>query len=202
MVMSEINYCNSMPAKWKDVSGYEGLYKVSDSGDLLSLARTIFDKNGVTKNYRSRLLKPSEIGKRKNTDIGYLVYTLTDKNGESKKLYAHRIVAENFIPNPYNKQTVNHIDGNKHNNHVSNLEWNTYQENNQHAADACIKTDMKPVAMLDKCGNILKTFASIHDAGDYVNGSFGNIHSVCNGKRQMASGYGWRYIDKTWAEER
>jgi len=63
---------------------------------------------------------------------GYLISSLS-KNGKKKMFRLHQLVAKAFIPNPLSKETVNHIDGNKLNNHVSNLEWNTREENNKHA---------------------------------------------------------------------
>lgn len=62
-------------------------------------------------------------------------YVTVYANNVSKKLYVHRLMAELYIPNPENKRTVNHIDGDKHNNNLSNLEWHTDSENIQHAYD-------------------------------------------------------------------
>lgn len=64
---------------------------------------------------------------------------LLDNKNHSKCQYVHILVAQNFIPNPLNKPTVNHKDGNKHNNRVDNLEWNTYSENNQHSIDTGLR---------------------------------------------------------------
>jgi hypothetical protein len=97
---------------WKPVVGYEGLYEVSDNGKVFSL------KNKI-------LLKPF-------ISVGYYSITLR-KNKQSKKIKIHRLVACAFLPNTENKKQVNHIDGNKKNNHVSNLEWCTASENNKHA---------------------------------------------------------------------
>lgn len=72
------------------------------------------------------------------TRRGYHYVTLR-KDGKNHLEYVHRLVAKNFIKNPHNKETVNHIDGNKNNNHVNNLEWSTYSENNQHAYDTKLK---------------------------------------------------------------
>ncbi|MGG3450231.1 NUMOD4 domain-containing protein [Domibacillus aminovorans] len=104
-----------MSKTWKDVPGYEGLYKVSESGEILGLKR-------------NKLLKPY-------IDMsGYLVYALS-KKCKAKHIKAHRIVAIAFVDNPMKKPQVNHIDGNKLNNHISNLEWVTASENIRHAFD-------------------------------------------------------------------
>lgn len=68
-----------------------------------------------------------------NYKNGYLSYQISLKNGKKKRFYAHRLVAKAFIPNPDDKAEVNHIDGNKMNNHVYNLEWVTPKENSEHA---------------------------------------------------------------------
>lgn len=109
------------------MSGYEGTYKVSSSGIVKSLARTVKGPGNIglltkeDKNLRTRI-----------TPHGYEIVTLV-KNGNRKTLYVHRLVAITFIPNPEGKPQVNHIDGNKQNNHLSNLEWCTAKENLNHA---------------------------------------------------------------------
>ena len=114
---------------WEDVVGYEGLYKVSDKGEVVSLGRTIVRSNGRPQVFSCKLLKPS-IDQNK-----YSMVSLTDHSGKLSSFGVHRIVAEAFIPNPENKPQVNHIDGKMIplDNSVSNLEWATSQENNAHA---------------------------------------------------------------------
>ena len=98
---------------WKDIPNYEGLYQVSNLGNIKSLFR-----------YK-KILKPI-----KNT-LGYLKVSLY-KNKKIKVFSIHRLVAETFIPNPNNLPEINHKDGNKGNNNVENLEWCTRQQNILH----------------------------------------------------------------------
>lgn len=109
---------------WADINGYEGLYQVSNLGRIKSLAR--YQDNHGTKQWIEERIKNT---RPKNN--GYLIVDLY-KNGEGKTKHVHRLVAETFIGNDENKTTVNHIDGNKSNNVVSNLEWATPSEQNKH----------------------------------------------------------------------
>ena len=105
---------------WKDCVGYEGKYQVSNLGNV----RSISNNKGT---YQERLLS-----QRQTTTSDYLYVNFTVKDVTTHHS-VHRLVAKAFIANPSNKATVNHIDGNKLNNNVCNLEWNTYSENIKHA---------------------------------------------------------------------
>lgn len=105
---------------WKDCVGYEGKYQVSNLGNV----RSISNNKGT---YQERLLS-----QRQTTTSNYLYVNFTVKD-VTKHHSVHRLVAKAFIANPSDKATVNHIDGNKLNNNVCNLEWNTYSENLKHA---------------------------------------------------------------------
>lgn len=112
---------------WKSVAGYEGLYEVSNFGRVRALARTITDKNGRVSNIKERMMK------QPLSNTGYHHTALT-KNKVLTTTNVHRLIAEAFIPNPDNKPCVNHIDGDKSNNSITNLEWVTHRENMEHAS--------------------------------------------------------------------
>lgn len=110
-----------MEEVWKDIKGYEGYYQISNFGRVKSLERFISTKNNKTYLIPERILcsKPTK---------GYPSVGLS-KNGVSEHHDIHRLVAEAFIPNIDNKPQIDHIDGNKHNNMVTNLHWVTSKEN-------------------------------------------------------------------------
>lgn len=112
---------------WADIEGYEGLYEISNHGRVQSLERIIVNSNGVSKIVKAKILKPII------NQLGYARVSLCKKGIKMKSARVHRLVALSFIPNPQNKKTVNHIDGNKLNNHIKNLEWATCSENCKHA---------------------------------------------------------------------
>lgn len=111
---------------WIDVLGYEGFYKVSNTGKLKSLKRIIKRNDGKYNHIFEKIMTGGK------TPRGYTFHCLKICNVKEQK-YIHRLVAQAFIPNPLNLPQVNHIDGNKSNNDVSNLEWCTSKENMMHA---------------------------------------------------------------------
>lgn len=153
---------------WKEIKNYEGLYEISSKGRVKSLAR--ISGSCVRK---ERLLKLN------TTKDGYSFVSLS-KDSKQKSFRIHRLVAEAFIPNPDNKETVNHKDGDKSNNHIENLEWATREENIQHSYDLGLKKPMmgglNGNAKLSK-GDIL----FIRE--NYKKGDRGGFSSVALGKR-------------------
>ena len=110
---------------WKDIKGYEGLYQVSNLGRVKSLGRWVY------KEYRGKRWQGEKILKQIKNKFGYLRVYLY-KNRKAKCYAIHRLVAQVFIPNPYNLPQVNHKDEDKSNNRVDNLEWCTSFYNNEY----------------------------------------------------------------------
>ena len=113
---------------WRAIPGFEGLYEASTEGRIRSLDRLITGKNGVTKKYAGRIIRPIPMNQ------GYLTVALS-KDGNAVRYLIHRLVAITFIPNPNDFEEVNHIDGVKGNNALSNLEWMSRVRNIRHAMD-------------------------------------------------------------------
>lgn len=155
------------------INGFER-YEVSNLGKVRNI------KSG-------RILKPSL---QKN---GYLTYGLYENN-KQKFLYLHRIIATAFIDNPDEKPCVNHIDENKLNNDLSNLEWCTVRENMIHGTRTkrIAEKHFKKVIQLDLNDNVLNIFESMTQAEQETGTSAGNISHCCNGKRKSAGGFKWR----------
>lgn len=112
--------------EWRDIPGYEGIYKVSSYGVVVAYSKTWESGRWLTRKHPEKEMKFSMDRK------GYWIVGLR-KNKSQKMWKVHRLVAIAFIPNPENKLQVNHKDTNKLNNHVDNLEWSTSGENMQHA---------------------------------------------------------------------
>lgn len=165
---------------WKDVDGYDGLYQVSNFGRVKSFKH-----------------KTPRILKAKAHTGGYLRVELYG-NGQADGRFIHRLVAQTFIPNPENKPTVNHIDGDKTNNRIENLEWATQHENNQHAVKCgLIKTggdDYRANATNELVQRIRDEFIA-YDAERGIsaltkryNLTIGTVFKIVHGKRYKTAG--------------
>lgn len=128
---------------------------------------------------------------------GYPLVTLVKEGNVRKNKRIHRLLAEAYIPNPLNKTHVNHKDGVKTNNHLSNLEWCTPQENAQHAADTGLFNYETTKVVIEQYLADEITFVaqheSIHQAGRTTNIAWQNISKVLRGIRPRAGGFHWKY---------
>lgn len=163
---------------WKDIIGYEGLYQVSNLGNVRKIK-----KNGIIKSKNVYLHKTN-----------YVVSTFC-KNGFQKTFRVHRLVAQAFIPNPNNKPYVNHKDGNKQNNCVSNLEWVTHIENMEHSKTLHIKDNRKKKCCKMINGKIIKIYDSITDAAIDNNANKLCIHLCLHKKHKKCCGFEWSFIN-------
>ena len=128
---------------------------------------------------------------------GYYLVTLCHE-GTRKNKRVHRLMAEAFIPNPENKPHVNHLDGVKTNNVLSNFEWSTVLENTNHAISLGLSKPGEAtsitVLQLDKeTRAVIAEFPSLHEAGRVTSTQWQNIWKVCDGRRKSAGGYAWEY---------
>lgn len=156
---------------WKDIEGYEGIYQVSNFGNVKVLRREIWNGKGIR-------IQEEKILKQSTNMWGYCIVTLT-KNSVRLPHKVHRLVAKAFIPNYENKEQVNHIDGDKTNNHVENLEWNTRQENMSHAYINNLYKDMTSdsnlIVLKDDEGNIISQYSSFKALSDTINLNAGKL---------------------------
>ena len=159
---------------WKVIPNTDNTYFISSYGRVYSIKRNKFLK--------------LTLHKRGYLQVGIYI------GGKLKMPLVHRLVAQAFIHQPSKEQnTVNHIDGNKTNNHTSNLEWVTQQENVDHAFKRGLHNKpRKPVL----CIELNTIFKSAYEAGNHLGINQSNICKVCNGKARSIGGYTWRYIDE------
>ena len=167
-----------MKEVWKDIEGYEGLYQISNLGRV---------KRVTT----GRILKG---GKDRG---GYLIVSLYKNNIESKKLI-HRLVAQAFIPNTENKPQVNHIDEDKTNNMVSNLNWMTAKENSNHGThnERMSKTKSIPIIVTDIKTGESTEFNSGKECARQLGLHDSNITNVLKGRRKQTGGYTFKYKEE------
>ena len=158
--------------EWKDVKGYEGLYIISSTGRIAKLLHPKINKDGYCE---QGLVK--------------------DKNKKGKRI--HRLVAEAFIPNPLGLKEVNHIDENKQNNEVCNLEWTTHQANVNHGTRIeRMSNTQRNRADCSKQVICIETgivYPSINEASRQTGADRNTIADACKGKLKTAKGYHWKF---------
>lgn len=177
---------------YMDIIGYDGKYKISNFGNVMSM------------NYRGNTKKQKVLTPIRH-HLGYLLVHLVGEGNKVKIKMIHTLVAEAFIPNPDGKKFVNHIDGNKQNNHVSNLEWATSKENMNHAIRTGLRNPHKnnhpkgvdtpnhmPVIQYTKDGQFVKRWECISDAAKAINSKPCSINNNIAGRTKTLHGYVWR----------
>ena len=174
---------------WKSIEGYSG-YFVSNTGKIKS-----------TRNNRTTILSP-RIGV-----FGYHFVNLYDENGKMKSVKIHRLVAKAFIPNPDNLPQVNHINENKANNNVLNLEWCTASHNLNHNGLQKRQHTLqkRKIGAFNKDMRLIHYFQSATEAAEFIvseglsktfKSAVGNIcYAARCGKTKMNYGYLWRYLE-------
>lgn len=163
---------------WKDIEEYEGLYQVSNLGRVKRIKS-------------DRILKGC---KHINGYLGVTVY----KNSIAYTKYIHRLVADSFIPNTENKPQINHIDENKTNNVISNLEWSTAKENSNHGTrtERSSKTQSIPIIATNiKTGESTEFYGS-NECARRLGLHKQNISKVLKGERKQTGGYTFKYKEE------
>lgn len=178
---------------WKDIPSYEGYYQVSNIGNFRSLPRIVKYKSTGTRNYPGKPLL-TETAKDNYQRIVLM------KDGKKIRYQAHKLVALAFIPNPENKPFINHIDGNKSNNKVENLEWCTASENMVHADKTGLRDMSKhhpSNSKKIKCIETGEIFISYLRAVKWLGKTATSISSLVRGTKVYgkAFGYHWEFID-------
>ena len=160
---------------WKDIEGYEGLYQVSDTGEVMNVIT-----GKILKAYKEK--------------SGYLRVGLY-KDEKEKSFRVHRLVAEAFIPNPFNLPEVNHKSENKQDNRVENLEYcdRKYNINYGTRNDKVAVKVSKTVFQFSKTGEFIREWCSVCEIDRQLGFDFRNVSACCLGKRKSAYGYIWKY---------
>lgn len=184
---------------WKDIKGWEGCYQVSNHGRIKTLKRAIFRLKGEGE--LLYYLKEKIIVTFGRP--GLYVQVHLNRYGKQFHFFVHRLVAEAFIPNPKNKAEVNHINGLKTDNVVTNLQWVSRSENIRHSFDFLgRKTNprkgadhfaSKPVLQFDLTGSLLKEWVNISEARKSFLPKNVSVGNCCNGKQKQSMGFIWRY---------
>lgn len=165
--------------EWRDVIGAEEYYQISNLGRI---------KNKGT----GDILKPSRSGGYRHIVLRY---------GVNRNATIHRLVAEAFIPNPFNFRCVNHKDENKLNNRADNLEWCTHRYNNAYGRNATQRNQR--IIQYDLNGNALRIWENMKEACEELGIYYQGISACCRGKKKTCGGYAWTYanivdIKKHW----
>lgn len=180
---SHYNQVEEPQEEWIDIPGYEGLYKISNLGNVLSL------------NYRNTKfpnIMSIRVGKRRNNYCDVIL----SKHGVHKRPKIHQLVAMAFIPNPYNYAEVNHIDENPMNNAASNLEWCSRSYNTRYGKRPEKYREKRGarVQKLSLSGVVLDEYPSVRFAAKENGLHNTNIFAALNGKQKTCGGFLWKKV--------
>lgn len=162
---------------WKDIPGFEGVYQVSNFGNVKSL------------NYARR--RAPRCIKQTYTKDKYLKVDL-HKCGHKKTIAVHRLVCEAFVSKVKGRDEVNHINGDKEDNRAENLEWVTHLENVRHSRTVLNRGGRDPIPVL--CVETNQIFLDIHEAARHVGRTPSNIKAALDGVYQTSANYHWKKI--------
>ena len=175
-----------MKEEWKDIQGYEGLYQISNLGRVKSLKRfvniKVFNKAQIKRVRKEYILNPVQ------DKDGYLLVHLY-KSSKAKTFKVHRLVATNFLP-----LVINHKNGIKSDNKVSNLEWCTPKENMAHAINSLKYTPPKQTKAII-CNETGQVFNSVQECAEYFNTHINCISRVLRKRRNSYKGYTFNYAE-------
>lgn len=165
-------------------------YKITKNGKVLTCFKN--KTSIITNEYR-------ELKQIYDKSCGYMIVTLCKgKNTGRQNKRVHRLLAEAFLPNPNNYPHINHIDGNKLNNSLDNLEWCTSKHNTNHSIimgfhNPKLQKSNKAVIQLDMNDNFVNEYISLHQVTELTGICWQNVYKVCNGLRKSAGGFRWKY---------
>ncbi|MBA42676.1 MAG: hypothetical protein CMF62_01530 [Magnetococcales bacterium] len=167
---------------WKKINNYD-IYEISSLGEV----RNINSKKILSKHLRNGY---------------YSICLWSNKQNKKSTVSMHRLVAQHFLPNNNDSLIINHKDGNKINNNVTNLEYVSYKENTKHAIDTGLqKPHYKKISQYDLNDNFIKSFNSIKEAEESTGVSNKHISSVCRGIRKTTGGYKWKYTNENFVSK-
>ena len=187
--------------EWREVKGYEGLYEVSNYGNVRSLGTVSHVKR---RGYELDITHPGKVLKQHERSHGYLSVCLYGRGGNKRnfrQVSIHRLVAEAFVENPRGCTEVNHIDENKQNNRAENLEWVTHKENSNHQSRGKRigeknakrhREKIRPVIQMDLNGNVVAEYRNLILMNEETGFAKSNVSTAIR-KGTTSNGYRWKY---------